>query len=68
MKRMQHVGWIKGPMQSVAYCMQCSANKPFLVIVTKQKRVAAGSALAAAAKAKGRVIDHIKATHEQETK
>jgi hypothetical protein len=66
MKRMQHVGWIKGPMVSVAYCMLCPKNKqPFLVSVTKQKRVAAGSALAAAAKAKGHVIDHIKATHEK---
>lgn len=63
MNNMQHVNWIKGPMQSVAYCMLCPSNKPFMVIVTKQKRVACGSALAAAAKAKGEVITHIKTVH-----
>jgi hypothetical protein len=63
MKGLNKVGWIKGPMQSVAYCPICPSSRPFVVIVTKQKRLAAGSALAAAAKAKSEVFAHMKKMH-----
>lgn len=61
---LKHVGWIRGNMNSIAYCPFCEKNKQFIVRVPRGRHgVGRGNGFASSATARAKVVAHIKERH-----
>lgn len=61
---LKHVGWVRGAMNSIAYCPFCDKGKQFIVRVPRgRKGVGRGNGFASSSAARAKVVAHIKEKH-----